>query len=419
MTLNFPFANQLKTLLARSSKIRLADNKRLTDAEYDKVCRLCDIFAAVADAAGQEAIAPPAGGVFWNKARSGMGPFELYLRKDRKEIDHLFLLFNAFRDFCALAYEYDHYTPSPDYWVRRYQRLSRAMPKRWRVRLPARFGEIGWRVNGYPVNRWTSVNQERLTAITLAGVTKYLENQDTPRILELGGGAGEMGYVFSKALPGCTWYDVDLLGCLIYSTIQLAINLPQKQHYIYVGNLSLKGSLDEQFILRSPKEAVECSNAIVNIPHFLLDDFRNQLNLHFAYNTYSMGEMPSTAVKHYTLLLANFLRKQGIFFEQNGYFPERGGDNAESIIATQFKAIRWDKDLDGRWFPNGPIHFWCNNLLDEEIAALISPRQRQHLITSLQDGEDKLDIQFPNERMWEQVYELFTPNQVVKDLFPW
>lgn len=421
MTFRFSaFKQKFMQLFAPSpTKIKLADNKPLSDAEYKKINHICDIFCAIRDAAGTEIIAPPQGGVFWNQAKPGMGPFELYLRKNRKEIDHLFLLFNAFRDFCALAYEYDEYSPAPDYWVRRYQRLSSAVPSHWNACLPARFGELGWNINGKPVNRWTSVNQERISTITLAGITRYLEQQSHAKILEIGGGAGEMGYTLSQALPNCTWFNADLLGCLIYSAIQLTINLPHKKHYIYVGNLKLKGKHDESLLIRSPEKAATCQNSMVYIPHFLLDDFKDHLKLHFAYNTYSFGEMPKTAVAHYASLLANFLQDDGVLFEQNGYFPERGGDNPEDILATQFRQLQLPPQLDGRWLPNGPTRLWCNNDTAMNIQHLVSRAEINHIIESLKDKEDKIDIHYPNEIMWPKVYELFSSPQIVKALFPW
>lgn len=401
------------------SKLKLKDNLPLNDQEFNLVCKICDIFASIAREAGNEVISPPLGGVFWQNAKPGMGPFELYARKNRQEINHLFLLYNAFRDFCALAYEFDKYTPKPDFWVRRYIRLTQALPSKWHAYLPARFGELGWNVAGHQINRWTSVNQERISAMSIAGITHYLEQQDRARILEIGGGAGEMGYTLSKALPHSTWYDCDLLGCLIYSAIQLAINLPDKRHYIYVGNLKLSGQIDESLIIRSAEKASQCENAIVYIPHFLIDDFKGCLKLHFAYNTYSFGEMPKAAVTHYTQLLAGFLKDDGILFDQNGYFPERGGDKAEDIIAAQFKLLAWPRQFNGKWLPNGPTRIWCNNQIGSEIQALVTRGQINKVIKSLQDQHDVVDIQYPNELLWPKVYELFSSPQRLNELYPW
>lgn len=402
-----------------SSKIKLADNKRLTDSEFDRINKICDIFTAISDTAGHEIIAPPAGGVFWEKAHHGMGPFNLYLRKNRNEIEHLFLLFNAFRDFCALAYEYEEYTPAPDFWIRRYMRLAQAMPYHWRVHMPARFGELGWNIEGFPVNRWTSINQERINVIALAGITKYLEMQRSPRILEIGAGAGEMGYALCTALPNCTWFDCDLLGCLIYSAIYLTTTLPHKKHYIYVGNQKLPTSLDETLIIRDAETAAKCKNAVIYIPHFLLNDFVGHLHLHFAYNTYSFGEMPKQAVTHYAHLLSHFLKKHGALYEQNGYFPERGGDDPESILATLFNQHYLPPPFDGKMLPNGPVRFWYNNAMGKTIQNYITKNKFAKIIESFNDDKDMVDIEYPNKILWPKVYELFSSPQQVETLYPW
>ncbi len=402
-----------------STKIKLADNIQLTDIEYDRVGKICDVFTAIANSAGNEIISPPIGGVFWEQAKAGMGPFDLYLRKNRKEIDLSMLLYNCFRDFCALAYEFDHLTPSPDFWIRRWQRLARAVPKHWRAAMPARFGELGWNIDGYPINRWTSVNQERISAMTIAGIPHYLEQQQNPQIMEIGGGSGEMGYTLCKALPNCTWYNADLLGCLIYSAIHLSVLLPQKRHSIYVGNLQLPTGLDESLIIRSPQEAALSENTIVYIPHFLLGDFTGHLKLHFAYNTYSFGEMPSNAVEHYVDLLADFLKDRGILFDQNGYFPDRGGDNAEDIIAKKFSIQAWPPELDGRRLPNGPTRVWYNNEKVRHINNLISASDISKTILSLNDGNDAVDIHYPNEILWPKVYEMLESSQRVNELYAW
>lgn len=383
-------------------RIKLADNKQMTSSQYDLVCRICDVFSAISAVAGNELISPPEGGVFWTHAKKGLQPFDLYLRKNKNEIEHSFLMNTRFRDYPSIAYEFDEYTPKPDYWIRRYERLAQAMPKKWRVKIPARFGEIGWNIKGYPVNRWTSVNQERINSMYIAGILNHLEKQPAPKILEIGGGAGEMGYVLSKALPNSTWYDCDLLGCLIYSAIHLAVMLPEKKHYIYVGNLELPNTIDSSLVIRSPKIAAECNNAIVHIPHFLIGDFANHLKLNFAYNTYSFGEMPASAVTTYTELLADFLKENGVLYEQNGYFPERGGDNLEDVLAKKFTQHAWPPLLDGRNLPNGPARIWANNNIAAYLHAQVEPKKLNQVLGSLNDDDDKLDIEFPVQA-WDKL----------------
>lgn len=402
-----------------SKKVLLKDNRPLTEFEFKKVSDICDIFKAISDAAGLDIIMPPVGGVFWDKAKPLMSPFDLFNRKNRCEINHMLLLFNAFRDFCALAYEYDHYTPKPDYWVRRYKRLSSVVPREWRAALPPRFGEIGWAVDGMPINRWSSVNQERINAMYVAGICRYLQTFNVPRILEIGGGAGEIAYTLSNALPGFVWYDVDLIGCLIYSAIQLSVNLPQKKHLIYIGNLDLPSTLNSEYIVKCPKAASAVTNANVYIPNFLIDDFKSKLDVQLAYNTYSFGEMPSSAVNHYAEILSEFLKKDGLLFEQNGYFPERGGDDPEVIISKYFSKVKLPDKLDGKWLPNGPIRLWDNNGVLEHVKKCVDDYEVNRLIEGFKDKTDKCDISYPNEKLWPEVYNMIKVHQNVKELYPW
>jgi putative sugar O-methyltransferase len=390
-------------------KIKLADNIPLSDQEFTLTSKFCDIFAAIGNVAAEK-VTPPDGGLFWSVAKQGNGPFDLHLRKDRNEIDHSFLLNTRFRDFPGMAYELDEFTPQPDFWIRRYIRLANAVPKQWRVKIPARFGEIGWNVQGFPVNRLTAINQERLTAMRLSGIIRYLEQQAVPKIMEIGAGSGEMGYALCKALPNATWYDCDLLGSLVYSTLHLAVLLPEKRHYVYVGDLALPSGLDESLLIRSTAEAAQLENAIVNIPNFLLPDFAGHLQLHLACNTYSFAEMPQSAVEEYAVLLAQLLQERGILFEQNGYFPEKNQRNVEEILGEHFKQQiwRWDNDFGPVTLLSGATRTWSNNAKTEQLYQDISTYQLFKLIDSLNDGQDANDIEFPNI-IWEKVEALF-PN---------
>lgn len=402
---------RIKTMLdlddknPRLTKIRLSDNVSLTDAEFAYVSKFCDIFAAIGEVAADK-VTPPDGGVFWSMAKKGTGPFDLHLRKDRNEIDHSFLLNTRFRDFPAIAYDMDEHTPNPDFWVRRYIRLARAVPKKWHVKIPARFGEIGWNVCGSPVNRLTSINQERINSLHLMGITQYLEAQTAPKIMEIGAGSGEMGYTLCNALPACTWFDCDLLGSLVYSAIHLAVLLPKKRHYIYVGNLDLPAGLDESLILRSAEQAAEMKNAVISIPNFLINDFAGHLNLHFAYNTYSFGEMPQSAAEHYIELLGGFLKERGILFEQNGYFPDKGGDNVIDILAKTFKQQMWLTLFEEDPILNGASRSWFNNAIGADIFQLTPDRRKNAVILSLDDKGDRVDIEYSTEA-WSRIRDLF------------
>lgn len=399
---NLPSSNPFQ------KKITLSDNKKMTDSEYELVSRFCDIFKAIEDSVEKNQSRAPSGGIFWSSYNRVSGPFELHLRKDRSEIDHSFLFNTRFRDFPTIAYDSDLHTPTPDFWVRRYHRLMKAVPENWRVQIPAQFGEIGWECDGYPVNRLTSINQERVNVMHVAGITHYLEKQTTPRIMEIGAGGGEMGYVFCKALPNATWYDCDLLGSLVYSAIHLAVLLPFKKHYIYVGDLKLSEHIDESLIIRCPKKASQLQNAVVNIPHFLLDDFKGFLELDFTYNTYSFGEMPPNIVEKYSLLLSDFLKNKGVLLEQNGALFEAGGSTPEKILSAQFSQHPWPSLYDGRSILSGPIRIWTNNDVGRVLKENESNLDILELVKGFDDQGDAPDIEYSLDA-WGKLGYLF-PN---------
>jgi hypothetical protein len=400
----FSFNNRLPT-----KKIKIANNKPLTDQEFSLVEKICDIYAAISELSEGQA-APPQGGKFWSEANKGNGPFDLHLRKNRSEIDHSFLFNTRFRDFPAMAYEHDEYSPKPDFWVTRYQQLASAVPKKWRVRIPARFGEIGWNVSNFPVNRLTGINQERVHALHLTGVVRYLEEQKSAKIMEIGAGSGELGYVLCDALPNCTWFDCDLVRSLVYSTIHLAVLLPEKSHYIYVGNLDLGTGLDESLIIRSAKEAAKLENAVINIPNFLLKDFLGHLDLHLAYNTYSFAEMPPSAVVEYAEILDDLLKEQGVLFEQNGNLAANQEDSVESILSLKFKKqiLKWNFDLNPTTILSGANNLWSNNTVTKDLYNKVAAYQVYKITYSMNHKQEFADVPYP-QSAWNKVAELF-PN---------
>src|SRR5262249_16303801 len=76
-------------------KIRIADNRMLSDAEYDLCCRLCDIILAVSKSSSTET-APT--GKWWPHVGEN-NSHRQFLGKNRHFIDHSLLLRTRFRDF--------------------------------------------------------------------------------------------------------------------------------------------------------------------------------------------------------------------------------------------------------------------------------------------------------------------------------
>ncbi len=348
---------QLKSLLQRRfsragagvrGKFRLADNQPLNDEEYRVACALCDVVSEVLRVGRMEL----PGGIFWGEVETTV-EHSLHRRKNRQEIDFSMLLMNRFRDFPTIIYEFDKLTPKPDFWVYRYMQLCKAVPERWHVRVPLRFGEIGWNVAGVPVNRHTAFLQERINAQLHFGMEEVLR-QPSSRVLEIGGGSGEMAQAICRAVPSVTWYDCDLAQSLIYNAIHMATWFPQKKHYIYVGDLPVSG-VDERYLLRSATEAASIQNAVVNIPHFLLNDFEGRLEVNLALNAWSFSEMPVSEVERYADFIQRHLVKGGLLMEQKGIHAERGGCNSKEVFQRIFP-VRHSGEL--LYLMGGPMDAW-------------------------------------------------------------
>src|SRR6202011_5883088 len=112
-------------------KLRVEDNARLSDAEFETCRALREILSALNRHAQAAA---PEGGIAWDEiARNPSYQLDSTIRDN---LDLSFLLRTWFRDYPTICYEEDHFTPQPDYWVRRFLRLRNGVPAQWRFRLP-------------------------------------------------------------------------------------------------------------------------------------------------------------------------------------------------------------------------------------------------------------------------------------------
>jgi hypothetical protein len=134
---------------------------------------------------------------------------------------------------------------------------------------------------------------------------------------------------------------------MLHAAIHLAIWLPHKKHYVYVGNLPIA---DSKHILRTP--IVE-KDTIIHIPYFLLADFNEKIQLDLALNAWSFAEMPESEVKRYGSFIKSNLKTDGVLFEQNGELAHLGGCNTQKTLSEIFPCI---EQIDGPL--NGPIRIW-------------------------------------------------------------
>lgn len=389
--------------MTRLSRIGLSDNIPLTPGEYETCKAICTIITQLA-ASGP---APVKGGIFWDDADK-YGPFTICHRADYKELNLMLLLNTRFRDYPSLVYAYGELTPKPDYWVERYIHLCKGIPKHWRVKIPARFGEVGFKVDGYPVNRCIGITQERIAAMLLLGALSPLERSDDPRALEIGGGAGETGYAICSAVPNVTYYNCDMPYSQAFNMMRMAVLFPKKRHLIYIGDHKLAG-IDESLVVRSPAEAAQVRNAVVNIPYTLLGDFRDHLKIDLACNTWSFAEMPELEVKRYGELIDNFMKPGAALFEQNEQIADRNGISTEAVFSPIFpvctKANHRLWDMLTIRVMSGSSRVWRKQKPARSLKAMLGhARYRWVLRNGL--GMFRARKQF-DPRHWERLGDIF------------
>jgi hypothetical protein len=305
--------------LAVGRKIRLSDNAPLSDAEYDRCCRICDEIAAIVTAHGFSGVP---GGLWWDEVATYVQGRMLATR-DRRLLDHSLMSWTMFHDFPTTVYEDDALTAAPDFWSRQYARLAGALPPRWRVRVPARFGAVGWTVDGHPVNRHTMLLQERVGCLKLLGVLDRLDRLRHPVIVEIGGGGGEMGLFFARAFPRATYVDIDLPESLAQAAMHLAVWLPERRHIVYDGRRPL----------------VPVPGTIVAVPCFLSDTLP-EAGVDLVFNAWSLSEMAEPVAAAYLAGIARMIGGRGVFAQNNLNLASHGGIDIGPLVAAHFPAVR-------------------------------------------------------------------------------
>jgi putative sugar O-methyltransferase len=190
-----------------------------------------------------------------------------------------------------------------DIWAK----LRDQLPEYLRISPPAKFGEVGWRVDGTLVNRDTVAYWERLLVLYRAGFldrTSPRRLHEGSRVLEIGGGYGALAWFIQEAVPGVSYTMVDLPESLVYSAIYLDV--------LHPGSTRFHANYEFPDILR---QVEACDLAI---------------------NTLSMSEMSEQQVRAYCVGIRGLIGDTGAFFEQNQDNTTVGMLNAQQIIAEYF-----------------------------------------------------------------------------------
>jgi putative sugar O-methyltransferase len=202
----------------------------------------------------------------------------------------------------------DNILNKPDVFTRLFLKITSYMPDHLIAHAPKILGEIGWEVEGHPVNHDIYVYQERLNLLYESGIINYLQskidrNQDI-NILEIGAGYGGLAYFLKVIFPKANIFLVDIPESLMFSSLYLSITRAKYKHLIYDGaDKTLIGSnkFDYNFI-----------------PNYLFDDLLfSNLKVDLAINTLSFAEMSEAQVGHYAAGIKKMLGTEGLLFEQN------------------------------------------------------------------------------------------------------
>ena len=143
-------------------------------------------------------------------------------------------------------------------------------------------GEIGWEVDGYPVNSDTRAAQGRLNVFYETGIINLLQKRqrlrDYVNVIEIGAGFGDTCLALAKILPSCRIFVCDLPESLLFSATHLQLVMPAAKHFV----LGVDG--DPQF--ERPPNGVE----FIYVPNYLFGDLAD-VKIDFAYNVGSFEEM--------------------------------------------------------------------------------------------------------------------------------
>jgi SAM-dependent methyltransferase len=188
--------------------------------------------------------------------------------------------------------------------VTRYRHNVAGLPAWLRVAPPAKFGEIGWLIDGAIVNHDTVAYAERLALLYTSGLLDQLIQKPDCRVLEIGGGYGALAYYLKQAIPQMTYYIVDIPESLVFSSIYLSALFESGIHFV---------------------------------PNYEFPQLANSAGqFDLVINTLSMSEMTEQQVVEYCSGIQKIIGDSGKFFEQNQDNRPVGFINAQNIIEQFF-----------------------------------------------------------------------------------
>lgn len=314
------------------SKLKKSDNQPLSQSEHEAILATLSIFRKLENSYTYSQIN---GNGIWDNIPKTLSFEQL---SDKNILDELRFYTHHFSGESVALYENDSCTPILDDHVLRFIKLSAPLPDKWIMKPPLKMGEVGWNVNGIPVNIDTTYYQEKLSLMYALGVASFIETKEYPIFLEIGGGYGALARHLATNHGGL-FINIDLLNSLYLSSSYLAGTLPEGiKLKIYVGDLDIPQS---DLICRNLSDLIEQkTSCIVLVPNFLANKLSQEnFTVDLAINIQSLSEMSETQCDEYCKLISDKIGESGIFYEQNGNHASHGGCDTLPIINNHFKNL--------------------------------------------------------------------------------
>ena len=234
--------------------------------------------------------------------------------------------------------------------IQRHFEITSGLPRHLVVNPPQIFGEMGTLVDGVLVNHDTNAYQERITCLFEAGVFNFLEKiierDGSASIIEIGSGYGALALFLKQLFPNISITLLDISESLYFAKCYLKLIRPDLSHIYGAGKVSF---------------------GLNFVPHHQRDQIDCQYDL--AINTLSMSEMPETEVAYYSdKICQNWLKPEGLFFEQNQDNRHLGMVNARDIIGQYFD-YGFDISPKSWSLHHGAAHLWSNKPMELNSMA--------------------------------------------------
>ncbi|MDA1276790.1 MAG: putative sugar O-methyltransferase [Verrucomicrobia bacterium] len=256
--------------------------------------------------------------------------------------------------------------PVPDHWVFRYHLITGKVPAAIVPAFPKMFGEVGWNLNGRPVNHDVYSYQERMNLMFESGLITWLtrkaQSGEGITMLEIGGGYGGLAYGLLKSIPGRAKYIIcDIPESLLFAAIYLQTAVPEARHFIYDGENDF--SFD-----------TEAACQVAYVPNYMFDKVAAvELKSDLAINTLSLAEMTEPQIRYYAENVSDMLGQSGLFFEQNHDGRWLGLLDCKPILAQYFPCRKRVRPQTIPVLSKGTVDIWSNRPLTEITGSEVRP----------------------------------------------